>query len=93
MKSGRTLQILLALAFVMGQMLALAHATGHELLGRDHATCGTCVLAHAAPVPPAPALSSVQIVPQSAPEPLPCLTPGDRRPFERANTRGPPILA
>jgi hypothetical protein len=85
-------RFLLILAFVLGQMSALAHVTRHELVAQEHRPCEICTFAHAAPVPPAPLLLLAVIVPQPVPESLPSFLPGDRRPFERPNTRGPPSI-
>lgn len=90
MSLGRAPRILLLLAFFAGQMLALAHATRHELVEQGKTPCEICTIAHASPVPVALAAPPVQapfhapLDVRTAPAPL------DSRPFERPNTRGPP---
>ncbi|MDR3414923.1 MAG: hypothetical protein P4L83_01950 [Nevskia sp.] len=91
MKSGRTLRFLLTLAFVIGQMLALAHATRHDFVEHGTHHCEICTFAHASPVPPAPILLQRQVVPHETPQTTPVVFTVDRRPFNRPNTRGPPL--
>lgn len=85
------LRLLLALAFVLGQSFALAHATQHELdTAGKVLSCEICAVAH-----------SGGGLPASAPVPLPVVlpfpAPDSRRPAEPANryvfrplSRGPP---
>ncbi|MBL6749895.1 MAG: hypothetical protein ISP90_05200 [Nevskia sp.] len=91
MSFGRTPRILLLLAFFAGQMFALAHAARHELVEQGKTPCEICAIAHASPVPAAEAVPAVQAIAHVALDVRPAPAPLDSRPFERPNTRGPPI--
>jgi len=84
---------LAALLFV-GQVLAVAHATQHELAAQgDQVSCEICIVAHAAGGTPAtvhapelPRLESEPVV-TYRPAPLPRLA------IERPRSRAPPLEA
>lgn len=84
------LRFLLALAFALGQCLALAHAAQHELGGGDSQACETCAIAHAGGgAPPVPAFVAT-ILPQiAATAPVLPSAPALRRTL-RFKSRAPP---
>lgn len=88
----RLIHLLLALALLAGQTLAVVHAAGHELdRGQQHQVCELCALAHAGgQAPDAPRLylppeTAVQV--QQALPAAPAAQPLNKPPC-----RGPPTL-
>jgi hypothetical protein len=89
----RTSLWLAALLFV-GQVLAVAHATQHELAAQgDQVSCEICIVAHAGGGTPAPVqapeLPRVESQPLIAYRPAPLA----RRAIERPRSRAPPLEA
>lgn len=91
MPARRTAQLILALAFVLGQWFAVVHATQHELSAADRlVACEVCAVGHAAAPPPAAAAPLLRIVVAiESPVRAPVDTPRVHS-LLRPPTRGPP---
>jgi hypothetical protein len=83
----------LALALFVGQILAVAHATQHELAAQgSQPACEICIVAHGAgALPPTPHTSDL---PQGGDQPVIAAPPARiaRLAVERPRSRGPPVL-
>ncbi len=93
MKHGRTLHLLLTLAFALGQWFAVVHGTQHELNGADKlVACEICAVGHASAAPPSAATLTVSFFRNTeAPVAQPAAAP-QRKPLYRPPTRGPPAI-
>jgi hypothetical protein len=91
MRAGRRLSHwLLVLTFVVGQLLAVVHATQHQLIGHGSSDCAECAQADAAPMLPSVAAAAIQVILPGALITTASLAVRDSRPFDRPNSRGPP---
>ncbi len=90
MRFGRLTHALLVAVFVVGQSLALLHATSHELKPERSASCEICAIAHASGAPPASMDLATTWIPRGA-EPATLVVPSlPRQAPTRPNSRGPP---
>ena len=91
MRTGRIQHWLLAVVFLASQMIALVHATHHDLAGHGPESCLLCDVADAVPVPPSAVVVPLLAGPYDT-APAPAMAGlRDRRPFARPNMRGPPF--
>jgi hypothetical protein len=79
-------------AIFLAQLLAVVHASQHELSAEKAGHCELCAVAHAAPVPPPALVVPLDFSFDIAPGSYTAIGLSDRRPFARPNTRGPPQL-
>jgi hypothetical protein len=87
------MRLLAALILFLGQCLAVAHATKHELSGSsDLGTCVICAVGHSPGV--APVAVAAPGLPAAARAALPSRTPPvvSTRPLYRPPSRGPPSI-
>jgi len=85
-------RLLLALAFLATQALAIAHASSHELKAESTVSCEVCMLAHAAGGTPAVIDASAIAVPRGEAPALPAPRQAPPRRVTRPPSRGPPAL-
>jgi hypothetical protein len=92
MKFGRLSHTLLALCFLAAQMVAVVHATEHELKPERSAACQICSLAHAAGAAPVAAIPTGLILPHDRERAPLTVAAVELRPIARPNSRGPPLI-
>jgi hypothetical protein len=85
-------RLLLALAFLATQALAIAHASSHELKAESTTACEVCMLAHAAGGTPAVIDASGIVVPRAVAPAQPAPRGVAQRIASRPFSRGPPTL-
>ncbi len=83
-----------ALILVLGQSLAFAHATQHELKAeRTSQVCAICAAAHAGSAPAATALPALEFPPQNVSVALPQAPIAALGPIARPRSRAPPVFS
>ncbi|MDR3418782.1 MAG: hypothetical protein P4L83_21620 [Nevskia sp.] len=92
MRFSHLSRLLLALGFFAAQLVAVVHATGHELKPERSATCEICALAHAGGGPLAAVDASRIVIPRCEAPAAPVVVAVTVRSIARPNSRGPPLF-